>query len=138
MQKKQYQKADSLLQQTYRFFNTIIDYLTLAHIIIDMGQINMKNNNPEEAEKYFLQSYKLFKDMDNPHEVSVTAIELGNLYLKQKQYDKAITYYKLLFKSKKRKITDRSYKNLMLICQKPMPVKKILKMPICISIKPLN
>ncbi len=114
--KNQLDKADSLLQKSYQFFNAIQDRLTLAQISIYLGRIKMNQNQLSDAEKFLLQGYELHHKTNNPFEASQASIALGNLSLKQNRPDKAIYYFKKSIETNKIEknsyIQQASYKHL--------------------------
>ncbi|HQU21277.1 MAG TPA: response regulator [Flavobacteriaceae bacterium] len=88
--KKQYRKADSLLQRSYTFFKGIEDNRTLATIDTYLGLVYVAYERPKEAETYFKEALELHKKYDFDYEASQAGIELSKLYLTQNRHSEAI------------------------------------------------
>ena len=84
------ERADSLLLNSYIFFNDIKDNRTAAEISKTLGLINIELKNNNDAEKYLTNSFNLHKEFLNEYEVSFVALELGKLYNAQGKSKKTI------------------------------------------------
>ena len=87
-------KADSILLDSYDFFNEIKDNRTVAEISKYLGLMNLEFNKMNAAENYLLNAFNLHKEFQNEYEVSFAALELGKLYIKQEKPKKAIDILK--------------------------------------------
>ncbi len=83
-------RADSLLLNSYKFFNEIKDNRTVAEISKYLGLINIENNKYKEAGFFLLNAFNLHKEYKNEYEVSFVALELGKLYNTQNKPKKTI------------------------------------------------
>ncbi len=90
--KGNFELADSLLQKTYAYFKEIKEEGSLARISTYLGLIRLNKNDLNQAEQYLTEGFRLNKDKLFSYETALTALELGKLYIRKNEPQKAIYY----------------------------------------------
>ncbi len=88
--------ADSLLQNTYTYFKSIKDEGYVARNSTYLGLISLNKANLDQAEQYLTEGFQLHKDKLFSYETALAAHELGKLYIRKKEPQKAIYYFNQL------------------------------------------
>lgn len=99
--KGELKKADSILIGTYKYFNEIKDLRTVAEISMRLGLIRFEQENIEQAEKYLIESFELNNKKEYSYETALALLELGKLYNRKKEPNKAAFYLNKLLLSYK-------------------------------------
>ena len=87
-------RADSLLTLSYTFFSNLNDERTVGEISTYLGQLKVKQGDPEKAEEYFNEGFENHKRNGRTYEASLNALELAKLSLDKNQPSGAIAYLK--------------------------------------------
>ncbi|NRD19627.1 response regulator [Winogradskyella eckloniae] len=84
--------ADSILQETYSYFKSIKEDVSVAQISTYLGLIRIKKGDLDAAEGYLEEGFQMHKDKKYSFESAEAILELGKLYINKKEPKKAIYY----------------------------------------------
>ncbi|MDQ3108843.1 MAG: tetratricopeptide repeat protein [Bacteroidota bacterium] len=86
-------KQKSFLEQSLEVKTALKDSLGIANTLINLGLLEVKEKNNTGAVKYFYQALEIAKRLDNPRLERAISGDLGDLYMSEKSYDKALQFY---------------------------------------------
>ena len=83
-------KGIDFLKQSLHYFKQIGDMALVTETLNEIGNGYFNKGVPLEAEKYYLRSLKAGKESPDPTSIFLAEINLGQVYIGMKNFDKAI------------------------------------------------
>ncbi len=81
------------LEQSLAVKKSLNDTLGIANTLVNFGRLARKMKNNPEAIRYFNESMLLGEKINNSRLLRANCDELGDIYVEQKEYAKALSYY---------------------------------------------
>ncbi|MDP2385215.1 MAG: tetratricopeptide repeat protein [Bacteroidota bacterium] len=91
--KKDYKNAKLVAERILKLNETTGDKKLQIFALEDLGDVHLKLLDTTQAEKYFLQAYKLSKETENMQTLSNAAYSLALINNGKREYKKALDYY---------------------------------------------
>lgn len=92
--KGEYGRAQSILHQAELLFEKYGRDISSLYILVDIGQVYLKQNDMERAEQGLLNALKLAEQMDMRSEQARCHQYLSEIFEKRNQFDHALKHYK--------------------------------------------
>jgi signal transduction histidine kinase len=86
-------KQKSFLEQSFSVKKALNDSLGIANTLSNFGRLAHKMNNDREAVRFFNESMALAEKINNQRLIRINCQELGDLYMEQKEYQKALVLF---------------------------------------------
>jgi signal transduction histidine kinase len=83
----------SFLEQSLAVKTALNDSLGIANTVSNFGRLAVRMKNIPEAIRYFNESMTIAEKINNPRIIRINCLQLGNLYMSQKEYSKALVYF---------------------------------------------
>ncbi len=89
---KNYPLAHDLFSKSLELREKAGDTTGIINNLINIGNLNYIEGNPDEASNYFYRALRLANDMKNNNLSGILLMNLSNVLIQQKNYSKAIEY----------------------------------------------
>ena len=91
---KNLEKATSYFKNSFSRFEALNNRHKLSEILISLGNIEIKQNNPKQAENYFLESLVLAEELQQNELVRESSMKLSRILENRYDYKEALYYLK--------------------------------------------